>query len=237
MRKFEQGLGYQFKNMDLLKRAMTHKSFHFEQRLTSVGHNEKMEFLGDAVLDLVLSEILMEAFPEDGEGALSKKRASLVNEDVLAVVAQSLGVHEFLKMGKGESQSGGSTKPRLLASAYEALMGALFQETGYDFVKRVVRSHFASFIANIDPALDYEKDYKTRLQEIVQKKIKDTPTYELVSEIGPPHNRDFVVALKIKDQQVIQGQGKSKKQAEQDAARKLLDSVSTMESWFEKGEA
>jgi ribonuclease-3 len=218
----EKILGYQFQDPSLLIKALTHKSYHFEFKVKSIGHNEKLEFLGDAVLDLVLSEILIETFPEDGEGALSKKRASLVNETILSQVALTLRLNEFLKLGKGENQTGGATKPRLLGSAYEAVLGALHQDAGYEFTKNLIRQHFQPIILKIDPTVDYEKDYKTRLQEVVQKKFKATPVYEVVSEIGPPHNRDFIVALKIQDQVVSQGQGRSKKQAEQEAARQYF---------------
>lgn len=223
MRNLEMKLGYQFKNQELLSQALTHKSYHFESRLKSPGHNEKLEYLGDAVLDLILSEILMDRFVQDGEGALSKKRASLVNENILSLVAKNLALDEYLRLGKGESQTGGANKPRLLASAFEAVVGALFKDAGYEFVRQVVDEQFKTFIANMDPSLDYEKDYKTRLQELIQKKFKETPMYELVSEVGPPHNREFEVALRVNDKVVSRGLGKSKKQAEQEAARSFLE--------------
>lgn len=221
MTNLEKKIGYVFKDSKLLTQSMTHKSFSYENK-SEVGDNEKLEFLGDAVLDLVLGEYLMEIFSEQSEGALSKKRASLVNEGTLALVAKNLELHNELRLGKGESQSGGATKPRLLASAWEALVGALFLEAGFEKTKLIVREQFLEIIRNFNPEEDFVADFKTRLQEISQKSLKATPVYDIVSEDGPPHDRVFVVRVKINGQVIAEGEGRSKKAAEQEAARIAL---------------
>jgi ribonuclease-3 len=221
----ETKIQFQFKNRDLLARALTHKSFAHELREKG-EHNEKFEFLGDAVLDLVLGEFLMELFPGDGEGGLSKKRASLVNEEVLSRLATDLELSKFLHLGKGETLTGGAQKPRLLASAYEALIGAIFLDGGYEIVRAFARRDFSKLIENLDPAQDFERDYKTRLQEMMQKDTKEAPVYELISEEGPPHDRTFTVCVRVKEVNLAMGTGRSKKVAEQEAAQKALEIIS-----------
>jgi ribonuclease-3 len=220
---FAQKFNYRFRNDKLLHQALTHKSAHYESPEASPGHNEKLEFLGDAVLDLVLSAMLLEAFPADTEGNLSKKRASLVNETVLHQVALELAIPDVLRLGKGEAQSGGSLKPRLLASAFEALVGALFLDGGYEPAERLVRQSFARHLLNWNSEADFKDDYKTRLQEEVQKLFRSTPSYELEKEEGPAHDRVFHVKLVIRKKLISRGSGKSKRQAEQEAARLALE--------------
>lgn len=222
MTDLEKRLQFKFKNRDLFARSLTHKSFSHEIRGNS-EHNEKLEFLGDAVLDLVLGEYLMELFPNDGEGGLSKKRASLVNEEVLSKLGTDLDLPKYLQLGKGEATTGGAHKPRLIASAYEALVGALFLDGGFEVVREFTRRDFADLIAKLDPAQDFEKDYKTRLQEVIQRDTKEAPVYELISEEGPPHDRTFTVCVRVKDVNLATGTGRSKKNAEQAAAKTALE--------------
>lgn len=222
MTELEKKLNYKFKKNELLERALTHKSFAHELR-ERCDHNEKLEFLGDAVLDLVLGEYLMEKFPSDGEGGLSKKRASLVNEDVLCKISADLELSKYMHLGRGESLTGGAQKPRLLASAYEALLGAVFLDGGFEAAREFARRDFAGLIESIDPTKDFEKDYKTRLQEVMQKETKEAPVYELISEDGPPHDRIFTVCVRVKEINLATGTGRSKKIAEQEAAKKALD--------------
>lgn len=222
MTDLEKKLQFKFKNQGLIARALTHKSFAHELR-GKLDHNEKLEFLGDAVIDLVLGEYLMELFPTDGEGGLSKKRASLVNEEVLSKLAADLELPKFIQLGKGEATTGGAQKPRLLASAYEALLGAIFLDGGFEAVREVTRRDFSKLIADLDPAQDFEKDYKTRLQEVMQRDTKETPVYELISEEGPPHARTFTVCVRVKEVNLATGTGRSKKSAEQAAAQKALE--------------
>lgn len=224
---FEMKIGYQFKDAKTLSLALTHKSFYFENRKQTDGSNEVLEFLGDAVLDLILSELLIENFPLESEGELSKKRAFLVNEKSLSEVATQLNIQDEIKLGKGEIYSGGNTKPRLLASTYEALIGSIFREAGYDKTREVVRMHFEALVDKIKQTTDYSLDYKTRFQELIQTKVNSAPIYVLKEEFGPPHEKVFVVEVQVQIQGQSRvysmGQGKSKKQAEQDAARVALN--------------
>lgn len=222
MSTLEQRLGYSFKNASLLERALTHKSFANELK-NATEHNEKLEFLGDAVLDLVVGEFLYEKFPQDNEGGLSKKRASIVNEEVLSELALDMEINKFLHLGKGESLTGGANKPRLVASTLEAIIGALYLDGGFDVTKDFIRREFSVLIEKINGLEDFEKDYKTRLQELVQKALKEAPKYELMTEEGPPHDRVFLVCVKVKEDVWAQGRGRSKKHAEQAAAKLALE--------------
>ncbi len=209
-------------NTSLLERAFTHKSYYVENRQTAGGDNEKLEFLGDAVLDLVISELLLRQFPDDSEGDLSQKRSGLVNESVLAQVALTLAIGSNLKLGRGEEASGGAQKPRLLASALEAVIGAIFIDGGYSRASEFIQALFAERVAALQgPNFNYE-DFKTRYQEYVQKFYKTTPIYEMVSESGPDHDKIFIVAVKINGEVKTSGEGKSKKAAEQAAAKQAL---------------
>jgi len=225
LKDLEVAVGYQFQNPDLLTLAMTHKSASFEakDKARLSFHNEKLEFLGDAVVDLLLSEILMENFPQDDEGQLSKKRASLVNESVLAKLAAQMGLATYLILGRGELASGGEKKPRLLASAFEALVGAIFLDSGYNATREVARKLFQSSIAEILPGEDFSADFKTRFQELLQGDFKSAPVYKLVKETGPSHDRLFEVEVSFRDTVYGLGRGRSKKAAEQEAAREALD--------------
>lgn len=219
-------LGYQFVNQELLELALTHKSFANEQlngSSTPKDDNERLEFLGDAVLDLALSDVLMKRYPGDSEGALSKKRASLVNEDSLAQIAQAIGLEKYLKLGKGEIKTGGLQKPRILASTLEAMVGAVFQDSGYILVSNVIETLFAQPIESLG-AVDFSADFKTRLQERAQGTgAKQTPVYRLESESGPDHDKTFNVIVELEGQALATGSGKSKKAAEQNAAKKALE--------------
>jgi ribonuclease-3 len=215
--------GYAFKSTDILRQALTHKSYHNENPTKTAGHNERLEFLGDAVIDLSLSTDLMNRFPELSEGELSKIRASLVNENTLAELSRELGVDEFLLLGKGEHQTGGAAKPRLLASAFEALLGALYQDADFATADGIIRKIFAARIESLDMSIHFKSDYKTRLQEKLQGMLKQIPQYELESEQGPDHDKIFYVNIKVDDRVVARGSGRSKKQAEQEAAREALE--------------
>lgn len=222
MSQLEQRLGYQFKDPTLLGRALTHKSFANELK-TPAEHNEKLEFLGDAVLDLVVGEFLFEQFPGDTEGGLSKKRASIVNEEVLSELALDMQLNKLLLLGKGEILTGGATKPRLIASSFEAIVGALYLDGGFEVTRQVLRRELSALTEKVCGQEDYEKDYKTRLQELVQKALRETPKYEVLAEEGPPHDREFLVCVRVKEDIWAQGRGRSKKNAEQAAAKTALE--------------
>lgn len=211
-----------FRDPSLLKQSLTHRSFHNENPSESDGHNERLEFLGDAVLDLALSDLLMRHFPGQPEGDLSKYRASLVNESELAAIALELKFDQLMRLGRGELNTGGSQKPRLLASVFEAYVGALYLDSGfqkaYEFLREVFTPRFAALATD-----GRDRDFKTRLQERAQEQHRQTPTYELVQEEGPDHNKSFVVSVKLGSQELATGKGRSKKQAEQEAARRALE--------------
>ena len=215
-------LGYEFVNSQLLERALTHKSYHNESAGTSVGHNERLEFLGDAVLELVLSEFLFLEHSELAEGDLSKIRASLVNETTLAQLTNELQLSDEIKFGKGEAQTGGALKPRLLACALEATIGAMYLDAGYETAKSFILRIFKDQLQNLGQGVVYASDYKTRLQEFTQKEFRKTPVYTLLKEEGPDHEKIFFVEVKIEDKVLAQGEGRSKKAAEQSAAQKAL---------------
>lgn len=230
---FEEKIDYCFKNKKLLREALTHKSYFYECNFTpnnsskknskSPSNNERLEFLGDSVLDLILSEMLMLHYPSYTEGELSKKRASLVNEMVLANIAKELYLNKYLLLGKSEINTQGNEKPRLLASALEAVIGAIFLDGGYKNSKKVIEKLFVNKIKIIDEEDEYYSDHKTKLQEFIQKKYKITPGYFLIAEKGPAHKKKFQVVVKVKDDIIANGEGNSKKQAEQKAAYNALE--------------
>lgn len=212
----QQELGYHFANSSLLVRALTHVSC---ERVKSDGHNEVLEFLGDAVLDLAMSDLLMRRFPARSEGDLSRMRAALVNSTVLAEKAAALNLGELLRLGKGEARSGGRTKPSILAGAFEALLGAVYQDSGYEAARRLVEKYFG---ADLTEKKLGQHDFKTRLQEISQMIFRTPPTYRLVEEIGPDHDKQFVTEIAVGGTVLGRGAGKTKKQSEQEAARLAL---------------
>jgi ribonuclease-3 len=221
--------GYKFHRPELIELAFTHKSYANELMngsSTTGDDNERLEFLGDAVLDLALSDVLMKRFPLDTEGALSKKRASLVNEDSLCGIAKARGFDQYLRLGKGEIKTGGLQKSRILASSLEAVIGAIFQDSGYILVNNVIETLFAESLERLTTeTIDFSADFKTRLQERAQEVRKSTPTYRLESESGPDHDKSFIVGVELDGESLATGTGKSKKAAEQDAAKKALETL------------
>ncbi len=217
----EKKLGYSFKKKELLKRALTHKSYANEKKLDSSEQNERLEFLGDAVLELSVSELLMNRFPDFSEGGLSKLRASIVNEKQLASLARNLNLGEYLYLGRGEEQTGGREKSSLLADAFEALLGAIYRDRGFEKAAKVVVSHYSKLLDQT-PVEDFYRDYKTELQERSQSLFKAIPRYYLAHETGPDHEKTFHVELYIKEDLMGHGDGHSKKDAEQKAAAEAL---------------
>jgi ribonuclease-3 len=214
--QLERELGYSFSDASLLVRALTHVSYDREK---SAGHNEVLEFLGDAVLDLAISDLLIRRFPEKSEGDLSRMRAALVNSMVLSEKAARLNLGPLLRVGKGEERSGGRDKPSILAGAFEALLGAVYRDGGYDPARRLVERYFA---ADIKEKKLGQQDYKTRLQEISQMLFRALPRYRLVSESGPDHDKCFVTEIALGGKLLGKGEGKTKKQSEQEAAKQAL---------------
>lgn len=224
LQALEDVLSYHFKNLSLLKKALSHKSYINEKRLDALEHNERLEFLGDAVLELGVSDLLMHHFPASREGDMSKLRASLVNETALAEVARVLNLGKFLFLGKGEEQSAGRERNSLLADALEAMLGAIYLDGGFPKVFEVVKNLFLPTILKATKE-DINRDYKTKLQEEAQLRFKTIPHYKLMAEVGPDHDKTFEVHLFVSGKVIGQGSGKSKKQAEQEAARNALEAI------------
>ncbi len=224
LKNFEKNIGHRFKNPALLKRALSHKSYANECRLPSTEQNERYEFLGDAVLELAISDLMMGHFPESSEGDLSKLRAAVVNEQTLAELARRIDLGQYLYLGKGEDQCQGRDKDSLLSDAYEAVLGAIYLDAGFKAACRFVKLQFSSLMKTAKIS-DISRDYKTRLQEESQNRFQKIPYYELVSETGPDHDKMFEVHLSINRQVYGKGMGKSKKQAEQNAAQEALKAL------------
>ena len=220
--ELEKQLGIKFNDTKLVERAFTHSSYAHEKKMDSLSCNERLEFLGDAVLELVISDELYRRYPQLPEGELTKFRASLVCESMLAKKAQEIGLGQYLFMGRGEEISGGRQRESTIADAFEALLGAVFIDSGLDMVRRVIAELFGKDIEE-EPKSFIGGDYKTALQEEVQKTDKDGVTYEIVSESGLAHDKTFVAIAIVSGKEVGRGSGKSKKEAEQDAAARALE--------------
>ena len=212
-------IGHCFRDPALLDLAVVHRS----SKARAGENNEQLEFLGDAVLDLAVSDLLMVRFPRADEGELSKRRAALVNAKVLAEKAAAIGLGEYLRLGKGEEKSGGRAKTSILAAAYEAIVGAVFLDGGFEVSRDLVSSHFEKELRT--ESRDSPVDHKSRLQEVCQRLFHQTPTYTVVEATGPDHDRAFVAEIRIGEKRYGRGEGKSKKQAQQQAARRALADI------------
>ncbi|MGH7984801.1 MAG: ribonuclease III [Candidatus Binataceae bacterium] len=210
----ERKLNYSFRKPELLITALTHPS----AATGGQAHYERLEFLGDAVLDLAIADLLMRRFPDAKEGALSKERASIVNGRTLAFKAVEVGLGTRLRLGKGEEKSGGRDKTSILAASFEAVVGAIYIDGGLAHAQAVVEALFSDDIGG--PAA--ERDYKTELQEIAYRRFRAQPIYELVSARGPDHAKRFTTMIRISGRELGVGEGGSKKQSEQAAARAAL---------------
>jgi ribonuclease-3 len=221
--ELERRIGYTFRDPHLLRNALLHRSYVNENPHLHLTDNERLEFLGDAALDLAISHMLIERFPHYDEGKLSRLRAGIVNEKQLALVAEELDLGAALHLGKGEELSGGRHKPSLLANAYEAVLASVYLDGGLGTLMSMVESHFARFFSeeeDLPHALG--KDYKTRLQEVLQSREKTVPHYRLEAEEGPDHDKRFRVSVWLKDQLLALGSGPTKKSAQQKAAGRAL---------------
>lgn len=221
LEKLETALHYQFADRQLLLQALTHKSFSNEQNEDAL-HNERLEFLGDAVLELAISERVFRHYPDIPEGGLTRIRAEVVSEKGLSIIARSLDLGEGLRLGKGEQKSGGRDKSSLLADALEALLGAIYYEGGFAAACRTVGHIFADVIQQSAQSR-YGTDYKTRLQERLQAIHGRLPEYQLVRVSGPDHARFFSMEVRFDGKLLGSGRGPSKKRAEQQAAACALD--------------
>ena len=213
-------LGYTFQDQKLLNKALTHKSYANEIDIP-VKHNERFEFLGDSVLDLIISEYMVREFCDLAEGALSKIRAAVVNESGLAELARKMDLGSYLLLGKGENLSGGRKKSSILANAYEALVGALFIDSDLGTVSRVLMPTLIGEIDECKHSWNF-RDYKSDLQEYTQNKLACIPVYEVIGETGPDHDKRFEIKVTVRDEVRGTGNGRSKKEAEQNAAHAAL---------------
>jgi ribonuclease III len=221
--ELEKSLGYRFTDLRLLQRALVHASFAFEQ-VKGGKDNETLEFLGDAVLDLVIGHMLCQRYEQMREGELTRLRASLVNEQYLAKMAREIDLGDYLALGRGEEASNGRSKPSILSCAYEAVIGAIFEDGGYQVVAELVEGFFL-------PAIDGKMqdlllaDAKSRLQELLQEKHNEAPTYRTEGEEGPAHLKTFTIAVCFREEVLAIGSAGSKKEAEQRAAATALQGL------------
>lgn len=220
--ELETVIGYRFANRALLCEALTHRSYANEARHSAVADNERLEFFGDAVLGFCVGKILLDRYPACREGVLARMKAALVGEDFLATLAASLGLGRFLRLGRGEERSGGRDRKSLLANAYEALLAAVYLDGGLEPVERLVREAFEPHLADVASGVA-GRDFKTEFQELVQTLSGVPPVYSLAATDGPPHDRRFTVKVHVGGELVGEGQGRSKKEAEQSAARRGLE--------------
>jgi len=216
----ESRISYQFTDRELLAEAVTHPSRAGE---TNASSNQRLEFLGDAVLDLMLAQELLLQHPSWDEGRLSRSRASLVSGRALASLAAELSLGDWVRLGRGESTADGSIAPSILANAYEALMGAVFLDGGYDAARQVVAAHFAG---RLDEVISSDRDSKTALQELTQKNYAELPTYETIKVSGPDHARVYEVEVFVQARSMANGSGRSRRAAEQEAAENALERLS-----------
>ena len=220
--ELQQQIAFTYRDPRLLEHALTHKSYANENRLSE--HNERMEFLGDSVLNLVVSELLMNALPGASEGELSRIRAAVVSEPSLAAVAREIGLGEFLLVGRGEEQTGGRDKDSLLADSLEALVASLYLDGGLDRAGAFIARFFKDTIDRVRTAGGIA-DHKTELQELCQERLKTLPEYRVAYESGPDHRKEFTIELLIQGEIYGRGIGRNKKEAEQRAAKEALEKL------------
>lgn len=217
-------LGYTFQNTSLLRQALTHPSFVNESRESGLSDYQRLEFLGDAVLSLCLADLLSQQYPQLSEGDLSRLRASLVDQPRLADLASELGIARHILLGRGEEQDGGRDKPSILSDVLEALVGAIYRDAGFAAVQSVVHEIYTPLLtrAMTDAPLN---DPKSELQEWLAARHRAVPTYDLIAEDGPAHDRCFTVSVNLHGERIATGEGRSKKAAQQAAARVALQQL------------
>jgi len=223
MKKLEKTIGYTFKNTSLLELALTHSSASNERGKGRLGCNERLEFLGDSILGYFTAEYLFGTYPDKPEGEMTKIRAELVCEQSLARVAEKLGLGDYLRLGRGEELGGGRTRPSITADAVEAVLAAIYLDGGAEAAKKFVYGFILTEAARA--AKEGSHDYKTLLQELVQRGGAESPVYRMAGESGPDHNKTFTFTVAINGQVVGEGSGRSKKEAEQMAARMALEEL------------
>ena len=220
MKTLETKLGYQFQNPKLLDHALTHSSYANEHHLGSISSNERLEFLGDSVLGMIVADHLYRTFPDLPEGDLTRIRANLVCEGSLVLVAKEWDLGRYLKLGKGENACGGRSRPSILADAVEAVLAAVFLDGGLEHDRDIIQRFLLDRMEQVNRA---SRDHQTYLQELVQRKSGQVLSYELIGESGPDHNKTFQMQVLLNGQPIGQGTGHSKKEAEQAAANAAIE--------------
>lgn len=221
MNELEKKLGYSFKNIDLLNTALSHSSYANENKKTGEVCNERLEFLGDSILGVITADYLYKNFPNMPEGQMTKTRSELVCEHSLHKVAQELGLSEYLRLGKGEEMGGGRTRPSIMADAVEAILAAVYLDSGIDEAAKIIKKYI---LAGVEAGVT-NHDYKTTLQEFVQRKSNQTLKYEMIDATGPDHAKIFSFRVLLNGIPIGEGEGKTKKEAEQNSARKALEEL------------
>ena len=220
--ELEKKLGLSFKNKDLLMQAFTHRSFLNENPDFNLEHNERLEFLGDAVMELIVTEYLYKEYPEKAEGDLTNWRAALVNAKMLTSVAEELGFNDFLLLSRGEAKEGGKARAYILANTFEAFLGAFYLDSGHNPCDEFIKKYLLIKLADIIQEGLY-KDAKSKFQEEAQEKVSITPSYKVIKESGPDHEKSFVVGVFLDKELVAEGTGLSKQEAEEAAAKLALE--------------
>ena len=223
LEKLQSVLGIKFKDKRMLERALIHRSY-LNEHLPEMADNERLEYLGDSVLGLIVNEYLFKHFENYQEGELAKIKSVVVSEETLAEVAHNLNVGSFLLMGRGEETTGGRDRASILANTLEAIIGAYYLDSGLRDARRFVLGFLKKHVDRID-RMTYQRDPKTALQEYVQKKYKERPLYEVIEETGPDHNKEFSVRLLINGKEIMTGSGSSKRKAEMSAASTALKMI------------
>jgi len=219
--EFENKIGIKFNDRNLLRQSLTHRSFLNENKGSKSSHNERLEFLGDAVLELVITRYLYDEYQTKNEGDLTSIRSALVNAQTCAEVAKKLEVNDFLLLSKGEAKDTGRARQYILANALEAIIGAIYLDQGYEIAKNFIEKYIAPLTKKIVEE-ELWVDAKSKFQERAQDEAGITPTYKTVKEIGPDHDKKFTVGVFLHQEKIAEGEGDSKQEAEQSAARKAL---------------
>lgn len=230
-------LGIEWHDPNYLIQALTHSSYAHENKNVTMEHNQRVEFLGDAVLELAISDFLYRNYPEYPEGALTKVRAGIVCEGSLASISRQLNLGEFLLMGRGEERSGGRQRPSILADAMESLIGAIYLDSGMEAASRFVLEKLDPVITEVAKTGGIVADYKTQLQELVQQTSENRLSYRIVEEYGPDHCKTFVAVVSYQGNQWGTGTGRTKKEAEQAAAKIALGNIESGEVCMANGES
>ena len=218
---FEKSIGVTFKDKKILTIAFTHRSYLNENPNTGLEHNERLEFLGDAVLELIVTNFLYAKYKDEPEGMLTSYRAALVNATIIAEIALSLGMNDFLLLSKGEAKDTGKARQYILANTFEALLGAIYLDQGYDTAEKFVKTYL---LPRVDEIVSKKlwRASKSLVQEMAQEHVGVTPSYKVIQESGPDHDKHFIIGIFFGDEQIAEGKGKSKQEGEQQAAEAAL---------------